>query len=80
MRRPMPIVLAHWLAGFWRCRARVVTRVRRSSTYVVRLNERSGGLVCPSVVMCQHSFRAVIDTIRYDTWAPTFVSFRGGLH
>ena len=63
MRRPMPIVLAHWLAGFWRCRARVVTRVRRSSTYVVRMYERPGGLVCPSVAMCRHSFRAVIDTI-----------------
>jgi hypothetical protein len=42
----------------------LLRRVRLSDTYVVRMYERPGGLVCPSVVVCRHSFRAIIDTIR----------------
>ena len=51
---------------FWRLPL-AVPQGQCHSTYVVRMYERSGGLVCSSVVMCRHSFRAVIDTIRYDT-------------
>ena len=55
---------------FWRLPF-AVPQGQCHSTYVVRMYERSGGLVCSSVVMCRHSFRAVLDTIRYDT-ASTF--------
>ena len=54
--------------GFLAAAVRVLLRrVRLSDTYVVRMYERPGGLVCPSVVVCRHSFRAFIDTIP-DRW------------
>ena len=61
------VLLPHWAAGALQFRRLpfAVPQGQCHSTYVVRMYERSGGLVCSSVVMCRHSFRAILDTIRY---------------